>query len=126
MYENFDYIAIADKYNLNELLYTLDSCLAQNILFGCKQTYEALKIAIQFVTRINRAPKTAAAILHWKMKNKDKCDITDEQWSTLVKSYPEFAALSTLALGRKDYQTWMQQHDNWALSYINLLDHMVK
>ena len=111
-------IAIADKYNLSELHYSLDSCLAQNILIY-NQSYEVLKNRVKFANNF-RAPKAAAAISHWKMKNKDKCDITDEQWSTLVKSYPNFAVLSTQTLGRKDYQTWMQQHDYWSLSFINL------
>ena len=112
------YIAIADKYNLIELYNTLDSHLAQCVLFGGQKiSFIALKNILAFVNKFG-APKTAAAISHLKMKNEDTSVITDEQWSALVNSYPYFATVSTKVICRKDYQMWMKQHDNWFLPYL--------
>ena len=102
-------MSIADKYNLTQLFDTCDSYLAQKFAFEfstcSKLTYESLQHRIGFIDKL-RATKFAAAIFHWKIHDaKGDDDVTDDQWCTLLRQYPDFAILSAQAFGRKEGPT---------------------
>ena len=55
--------------------------------------------------------------MHWRASGFLK--IEDNQWSRLSLDYPDFAKLMGNITGRKDYQAWAKQHENWVLCYVN-------
>ena len=61
------------------------------------------------------SPKLAMLIYLWK--NSDRSDISDEQWSKLIREYPNFAQRMANVACRKDYQEWGRQHRTWLLAF---------
>ena len=61
------------------------------------------------------SPKLAMLIYLWKNSNRN--DISDEQWSTLIREHPNFAQRMANVSCRKDYQEWGRQHRTWLLAF---------
>ena len=111
-------IRIADKYNFTALIDAMDSYIAQryqcilNILEKPEQL-ATLEKAIKIVEK-TLLPKLATLIFLWK--NSDESEISDEQWSKLIRGHPGFAQLMANIACRKDYKEWGRQHRTWFLA----------
>ena len=123
-------LKIVDKYNFIEVFDTLDSFYAQKTLwrlnFETKSNEEKISIFEECVTLVEeiKLPKLATMILWWK--NSDKSEISDEKWSKLIRQNPTFSMLAANTGGRKDYQSWVEQHETWCFLCLDVKDHVKK
>jgi len=110
-------IKIADKYNFTELVDAIDSYCAQRYFFSLSMSQKKLNVLIRAITIVDEtlSPKLAMLIYLWK--NSDRSDISDEQWSKLIRDYPGFAQRMANVACRKDYQEWGRQHRTWLLAF---------
>ena len=111
-------IKIADKYNFTALIDAMDSYIAQRYLCILNisekpEQLATLKKAIKVVDK-TLLPKLTTLIFLWK--NSDESEISDEQWSKLIRDYPGFAQLMANIACRKDYEEWGRQHRTWFLA----------
>jgi len=120
-------LKIVDKYNFIEVFDTIDSFYAQKTLwrlnFDTKSNEEKMSIFEEHVTLVeeSKLPKLATMLFWWK--NSDKSEISDEKWSKLIRENPTFSMLVANTGGRKDYQSWVEQHETWCF---NVKDHVKK
>jgi hypothetical protein len=110
-------IKIADKYNFTALVDAIDSYCAQQYFFALSFSEKKLYFLIRAITIVDEtlSPKLAMLIYLWK--NSDRSDISDEQWSKLIRDYPGFAQRMANVSCRKDYQEWGRQHRTWFLAF---------
>jgi hypothetical protein len=115
-------IKIADKYNFTALVDAIDSYCAQQYFFALSFSEKKLYFLIRAITIVDEtlSPKLAMLIYLWK--NSDRSDISDEQWSKLIRDYPGFAQRMANVACRKDYQEWGRQHRTWLLSFDTKID----
>ena len=111
-------IKIADKYNFTALVDAIDSYCAQYYLFVLNllmpdNQLATLESAITIVDE-TLMPKLAKLISIWK--NSTRSRISDDQWSKLVRDYPNFAQRIANVTYRKDYAEWGSQHKSWFLA----------
>jgi len=111
-------LQIADKYNFTEVVDTMDNFCARRswtlLSPERKKTKEEYMVSVKDILSLfekNKLPKTAAMLFF--LKNSGGLDITDDEWSRLTCENPEFSLLVANTGGRKDYQSWVQQHRNW-------------
>ena len=116
-------IRIADKYNANKLFDALDSYISQESLFILNildndKKEEKLILLKDFLETIKevQAPKFTTMIYEWRRTKKGSNSLDDNQWSSLIRGNPNFAALGGITVGRNDYQSWAQQHISWSLT----------
>ena len=57
-------------------------------------------------------------------KTSDKSEISDEKWSKLIRENPTFTMLAANTAGRKDYQSWVEQHKTWCFLCLDVKDHV--
>ena len=115
-------LRIADKYNFTQLFDSLDSHFAQTAIFNlnAEKRRKGVKIATSIVQLINKTalPKTAAMFFHWKQNDCFDLElVNDDDWSKLVNQHPDFAKISALVSGRKDYLSWNEQHNLWMVNF---------
>ena len=112
-------IKIADKYNFTALVDAIDSYCAQLYFLNLLIIPNPLNFLRRAITIVDETslPKLAMSICLWK---NSKCinDISDEQWSKLIREYPRFAQRMANVSCRKDYQEWGRQHRSWLLSLV--------
>ena len=111
-------IKIADKYNFTALIDAIDSYCAQYYLFVLNLSKRDNQLATleSAITIVDETlmPKLATLISIWK--NSIRSDITDDQWSKLIRDYPNFALRMANVAYRKDYAKWGSQHRSWFLA----------
>jgi hypothetical protein len=109
-------IKIADKYNFTALVDAIDSYCATGYYFNLFVSPNPLSILRSAITIVDETllPKLAMFMYLWKKSNES--DISDEQWSKLIREYPSFAQRMANVSCRKDYQEWGRQHRSWFLS----------
>jgi len=117
VHEIIGVIKIADKYNFTELVDAIDSYCAQIYFFCLSFSQRKLYFLIRAMSIVDQtlSPKLAMLIYLWK--NSDRSDISDEQWSKLIREYPNFAQRMANVVCRKDYQEWGRQHRTWLLAF---------
>jgi hypothetical protein len=108
-------IKIADKYNFTALVDAIDSYCATGYYFNLFVSPNPLSILRSAITIVDETllPKLAMFMYLWKKSNES--DISDEQWSKLIREYPSFAQRMANVSCRKDYQEWGRQHRSWFL-----------
>ena len=112
-----DVIRIIDKYNFIQALDTIDTFLAQEILWRLniviKSNEEKLSDFEKLVNRAEKSklPKLATMLVLWK--NSNQSEISDEKWSKLIRDNPNFYMLAEKTSEKKDYQSWVEQHKKW-------------
>ena len=116
-------IRIADKYNAKKLFDAIDSYISQEFLFILNNLYndkkeEKLILLKDFLktTKEVQAPKFATMVYEWRRTEKGSNSLDDNQWSSLIRGNPNFAAVGGITVGRNDYQSWTQQHISWSLT----------
>ena len=123
-------LKIVDKYNFIEVFDTIDSFYAQNTLwrlnFDTKSNEEKMSIFEEHVTLVeeSKLPKLTTMLFWWK--NSDKSEISDEKWSKLIRENPTFSMLAANTGGRRDYQSWVEQHETWCFLWLDVKDHVKK
>ena len=73
-----------------------------------------LESAIEIVDE-TLMPKLAMLISVWKNSERGE-RISNEQWSKLIRDYPNFAQRIANVAYRKDYTEWGSQHKSWFLA----------
>ena len=112
-----DVIRIVDKYNFIQALDTIDTFLAQEILWRLniviKSNEEKLSDFEKLVNRAEKSklPKLATMLVLWK--NSNQSEISDEKWSKLIRDNPNFYMLAEKTSEDIDYQSWVKQHQTW-------------
>ena len=128
-FERFEgVVKIADKYNLSELLDSLDSQFAQwnhHHLLLLMNLIELESDRLKYVQRVIKLidtvplPKTALLFFKWRSEwlivNIDM--INDTQWAQIILENSDFAKLCMNVAGRKDYQSWAEQHKKWVMDF---------
>jgi len=111
-------IKIADKYNFTALVDAIDSYCAQYYLFLLNLLLPVNELATlqSAITIVDETlmPKLATLISVWK--NSERSSIRDDQWSKLIRDYPNFALRMANVAYRKDYAEWGSQHKSWFLA----------
>ena len=136
-------LKIADKYNLTELLDSIDSQFAQwtqfHVLpreFGEDKTFDEKCILVKHIQRVIKLmdriplPKTATLFFKWRndfIREKSKKDkiISDDEWAEIALTNPDFTRLCFNVAGRKDYQEWAEQHSSWLFHFCSGIDQEV-
>jgi len=109
---------IADKYNFTALVDAIDSYCAQHYLFVLNLLLPVNELATlqSAITIVDETlmPKLATLISIWKTSTRS--NISDDQWSKLIRDYPNFAQRIANVAYRKDYTEWGSQHKSWFLA----------
>ena len=115
-------LQIADKYNFTSFFDAIDSHLTQQYVFihemkplDKTKALSAFKDDLQIIQETG-APKLATILFLNRNKWKDWCELSDKEWSNLVRKHPNFGIVATITAGREDYQSWLKQHSSWCLS----------